>query len=377
MRAGALPSAPAVGPVIRIRTLLLFTGLVLAVWWSLPRIRAAFQLYSAATAFADYGLCMVGPTGPALLRDNPREFWRLARRKLVASPPDERPFKKCAKPARSVTDSATSRDAHQSLAIAFAEWGAEGDGQAPVYALSDLGIGTHRLAELAERAWPFVRDGYMALVKPSSYAAEAPHPFEPPRPVFGRGAVPHRSLSRCTGPEGDGEFSLDVSSDRRWKVVRSSSASGVTSDVRFAPVEARVFSVSCDSEKVVIGMGREGSREVDLVTCTRGGGCERTPLPLLAPEGPRARFPLDIARIQGTTVLAMTMKGIVRVVSSRNDGASWTPLTVAFDPAEGRSDVERTVRLVVNGRRLLVVGDGGASYWALASDDAGASWHTP
>jgi hypothetical protein len=64
-------------------------------------------------------------------------------------------------------------------------------------------------------------------------------------------------------------------------------------------------------------------------------------------------------------------------VSTRNDGASWTPLTLAFDPAEGRGGVETTARLVLAGRRVLLVGDGGASYWALASDDAGASWHTP
>jgi hypothetical protein len=320
---------------------------------------------------------MVGPTGPALLRDNPREFWRLSRRRLVSSPPDEHPFKKCAKAARSVTDAAASKDAHQAMAIAFVEWGAETDGRAPTYHLSDLGIGSQRLAELAERAWPFVREGYMALVHPSSYAAEAPHPLEPPRPAVGRGAVPHRSLSRCATPDGSTEFLLDVSSDRRWKVVRSAPTSIGSSDARFASTEARVFSVSCDSDKVVIGTGREGSRDVALVTCTRGGGCQKTPLPELIPDGPRARFPLDVARVDGTTVLAMTMNGIVRVVSSRNDGASWTPVTLAFDPAEGRGGGETTARFVLSGHRLLLVGDGGASYWALASDDAGASWHTP
>jgi hypothetical protein len=178
-------------------------------------------------------------------------------------------------------------------------------------------------------------------------------------------------------PDGSAEFLLDVSSDRRWKVVRSSSVSGTSSDARFAPIDARVFAVSCDSDKVVIGTGREGSREVDLVSCARGGGCQRMPLPELTPEGPRARFPLDVARVDGTTVLAMTMKGIVRVVSTRNDGASWTPPTLAFDPAEGRGVAEATARLVLNGRRVLLVGDGGASYWALASEDAGASWRTP
>src|SRR5262245_19985406 len=186
MRAGALPAASTNAPTVRIRTVLLLGVLAFAVWWSLPRVRAAFQLYSAATAFADYALCMVGPTGPELLRDNPHEFWRLARRKLVSSLPEDRPFEASEKSAKSVSDSMKSHDAHQAPAMAFVEWGAESDGTSAVFGLPDLGVGTHRLAELSESAWPFARDGYMALIRPSSYAAEAPHPLEPPRPVVGR-----------------------------------------------------------------------------------------------------------------------------------------------------------------------------------------------
>lgn len=376
MRAGALPATSTPTPVIRIRVVLLLGVLVFTVWWSLPRVRAAFQLYSAATAFADYALCMVGPTGPALLRDNPREFRRLARRKLVSSPPEDRPFKKCEKSARSVSDSVKSRDAHESPAMAFVEWGAETDEKSPGFTLADLGVGTRRLADLSESAWPFVRDGYTALIQPSSYAAEASHPLEPPRPVVGRGAVPHRSLSRCLSPQGDTEFSLDLSTDRRFKIIRSSSG-GASSEVRLASLEARIFSLACDSERAVIGMGREGSRDVELVSCVSGGACERLPLPKFRPNGPSVKFPLDVARVEGTTVIAVTMRGIVRVASTRDEGASWTPLTVAFDPAEGKGNPDATARFVAVGRRLLLVGEGSAAYWALASDDAGASWHTP
>jgi hypothetical protein len=377
MRAGALPATSTIAPVIRIRAVLLLGALAFAVWWSLPRARAAFQLYSAATAFADYALCMVGPTGPGLLRGNPHEFWRLARRKLVSSPPDEHPFKKCEKSARSITDSVKSRDAHQSPAMAFAEWGTEMDGKRPVFTLPDLGVGTRRLAELSESAWPFVRDGYTALIQPSSYAAEAPHPLEPPRPAIGRGAVPHRSLSRCQSPEGETEFALEFSSDRRWKVVRSSSGGGASTEVRFAPVEARIFSLTCDALRAVVGIGREGSRDAELVSCVRGGACERMPLPKLTADGPSVKFPLDVARVEGTTVLATTMRGIVRVASTRDEGVSWTPITVAFDPAEGRGSADTTARFVTVGRRLLLVGEASGGYWALASDDAGASWHMP
>src|SRR5262245_61778297 len=113
MRAAALPTAPAVAPavapVVRIRTVLVVLALFLGVSWTLPRMRAALTLYTAATAFADYALCMVGPTGPSLLRDNPGEFWRLARRKLVSAPPEDHPFKKCEKTALVVADSPTAR----------------------------------------------------------------------------------------------------------------------------------------------------------------------------------------------------------------------------------------------------------------------------
>ena len=103
-------------------------------------------------------------------------------------------------------------------------------------------------------------------------------------------------------------------------------------------------------------------------------------LPRISPEGEFARFPLDVARVDGTTVVATTMRGIVRVASTRDDGATWTPFTVAFDPAERGGGSETAAHLVTSGRRLLMFGATSAassSYWALSSDDAGASWHAP
>lgn len=379
MRTDALPASPTVGPSIRIRHVLLVLILALGGSWALPRGRAAFQLYAAATAFADYGLCMVGPTGPSLIRDNPTEFWRLARRRLVSALADDHPFAKCEKAAALISDSPVLRQAHQASAAAFVEWGAD---DSTSLKLSDLGIGTRRLAELSERAWPFVRGGYTALVKPSSYAPEAAHPLEPPRPAMGRGVVPHRSVARCVVPEGDGEFVLDLSADRRSKVVRSVARGSTSADVRIAPAEARIFSMSCDAAKVVVGIGREGARDVELVACSFDGKCERMALPRLLADGSPAKFPLDVARIDGVTVVAMTMRGIVRVASSRDDGVSWTPPTVAFDAGERSGwsgETGAPARLVTSGRRLVLLGGGdrAASYWALASDDAGASWHSP
>jgi len=376
MRAAALPTAPTVAPLIRIRTVLLALALFFGVSWTLPRMRAALTLYTAATAFAHYALCMVGPTGPSLLRDNPSEFWRLARRKLVSAPPEDHPFKKCEKAALVVSDSPAAQKVHQAAAMTFSEWGADRDG-APTFTLADLGIGTRHLAELSDKAWPFVRDGYTGLVKPSSYAAEASHPVEPPRPIVVRGVAPVRSLSLCTSASGVAEFSLDLSSDRRFKVARSTAGGGSPVEVRFAPAAVRIFALACDETKAVIGVGREGSRDVELLVCALGGGCDRMPLPRLSSDGAVPRFPLDVARVEGTTVIATTMRGIVRVASTRDDGVSWTPLTVVFDPGEhGAGD--GAARLVTTARRVFVHGSASrGSYWVLASDDAGASWRAP
>src|SRR5579885_1631320 len=100
MRATEVAVLPeAAPPVIRLRYFVLLGLLWLCYSAIAPRIKAAWQLHSAATAFADYALCMVGPTGPSLLRDNPLEFRRLARRRLVAAGADDRPFSRCAKGA--------------------------------------------------------------------------------------------------------------------------------------------------------------------------------------------------------------------------------------------------------------------------------------
>ena len=52
---------------------------------------------------------------------------------------------------------------------------------------------------------------------------------------------------------------------------------------------------------------------------------------------------LDIARVRGTTVLAITTKDVVRVTSSRDEGRTWTPFYVAFDGVESGSVEASTV----------------------------------
>ena len=92
---------------------------------------------------------------------------------------------------------------------------------------------------------------------------------------------------------------------------------------------------------------------------------------------------MDLARVRGTTIVALTMGGVVRVASSRDDGRTWTPFSVAFDEAEHRelrTDVPIAGRLLVLGERVFLYGGGNKpqhTYPVLVSDDLGASFRAP
>lgn len=344
---------------------------------------SAFRLHAAATTFADYALCMVGPTGPSLLRDNPAEFRKLVRRRLIAAGADDQPFARCAKGARDVTESLAVERAHLATAATFVEYGADAPPGEQVLSLESLAVTTRRLADLSDAAWPFVRGGYTSLVKASAYAREAAHPAEFPRPGKARGVVAASPLTRCAPPGGNGAtYTLSLSADRRTKIVRSTTPEGVETDAPFAPASARVFSVSCDARAAVIAAGREGTRDVALYSCAYLGECREILLPRLG-KNVVPKYPLDVARVDGVLVVAVPMHGITRVASSRDEGRSWTPFIVAYDPEahpEQRFDVKAVDRLRVAGRRLLLVGTGTraeATFPTLASDDAGASWRAP
>jgi hypothetical protein len=97
--------------------------------------------------------------------------------------------------------------------------------------------------------------------------------------------------------------------------------------------------------------------------------------------GVPVRYPLDVARTRGVTVVAAEMHGIVRVTSSRDDGQTWTPWIVAFD-AEEQSGLGSTLanRLLTVGHRIFLYGGAekpARTYPLLASDDFGASWFAP
>jgi hypothetical protein len=383
MRAGAVGAVSVPSFPVRLRYVALVVGLLVLAAQAAPRMASAFRLHAAATTFADYALCMVGPTGPSLLRDNPAEFRKLLRRRLIASAADDQPFARCAKGAGEVTQSLALERAHLATAASFVEYGADIPPGEEVVSLESLAVTTRRLGDLSEAAWPFVRGGYTSLVKASAYAKEAAHPADFPRPGKARGAVPAQSVTRCVPPGGSGiTFTLSLSPDRRTKMVRSTTPEGVETEAPFAPAEMRVFSVSCDSRAAVVAAGREGTRDVSLFSCAYLGECKQIAMPRLG-KSTVPKYPLDVARIDGVIVVAAPMHGITRVASSRDEGRSWTPFTVAYDPEshpEQRFDVKSVDRLRVSGRRLLLVGSGTraeTTFPTLASDDSGASWRAP
>src|SRR5690349_4378712 len=104
-----LPASP-----FRLRHLLLVAFVGLGGAWLYPRAEAAWKLNGMAVALADYGSCMAGPTGAALLRARQvDEFQKLVRRRLVTAPAGETPFARCADLALKLTGSTQAEAAHR------------------------------------------------------------------------------------------------------------------------------------------------------------------------------------------------------------------------------------------------------------------------
>jgi hypothetical protein len=419
------PPAVVQRPPLRLRVLL---GLVLvasAGMWLFPRAEAAWKLHALAVVYADYAACMGGPTGPSLLRANTEEFHKLVRRRLVSSSAAERPFVRCAKAAREITGSVEIERLHQALAWQFEEYGlARGPG------LSQIQLSTAPLGELARRAWPFAREGYTRLLKPSLGAVEAPHPVAPPRAALGRGlpswrtqyraarrvrdewwvamghgahlsvlrssdgvqfrSAPARSSAvetfaeRCPAGEGGRSFRLARSADGNMLAVNSLEPGGTTLSAELAPASYAVTASACDDRAFVVLLESERvGVGPALRLCAFRGRCVAMPMPRLQGVELPAGIPMDVARVRGTTILAFTFGSVVRVSSSRDDGRTWTPLAVAFDEAEQpdlRAVVRVPGRLLALGERVFLYGGGtrpDETYPVLASDDHGASFRTP
>ncbi len=418
------PAAPAAAyprPPIRIRTFLIL-GLVAWCLCSLvPRALSGYRVHTLATAVADYAVCMAGPTGPALFRDNPAEFSRLLHRRIVAAGSKERPFEKCAKQALAITGSTEIAHKHELSAQSFTDYGLAG-----IETPSGLAVTSEPLISAARAAWPFVR-GYIALVKPSLGAFEAIHPVGLPRPGVGRG-IPawrgvyrsvkrtpdalwlsfgngaHLSLHKSTDNgltwrpaslpstsdfaerclTGDGRaYEVSPSADHDVLEVHAVEQDGTAHAMQLAPESSTVLALACDERALIVLLRAQGSKLSELYACPFAARCTLLPGP--RPDALPGLFDqtLDIARVHGTTVLAVTSHDVVRVSSSRDEGRTWTPFYVAYDAAEHpevRADVRTPSHLLAIENRVFLYGGGNRaaqSYSVLVSDDHGASFRTP
>lgn len=414
------PRLPTVAPLrersFRLRHLLLLLCMATVASWLYPRVRAAFELHSLGTAAGDYGACMVGPTGPAALRDNPTAFAGLVRRRLVASGAESFPFAECATLAGRLSGSHEVARAHGGRADEYLEYG--GRAGVATRSLSQLSFALVKLKQLASAAWPLERRGYSHLIQPSSHAKEAPHPVAPNPPApgtglpgwraayvsgwkrehtrfvaFGHAAVASvfesrdggfnwypasadapgvaQHLGRCTGADSPRSFSFELAESEI--LVQSMNGEHAVSVTR-VPAVRDVVATSCDDDSMLLAA--QGANGKELFLCLHAGRCGRLPHDKTWLEGA-----FDVARVAGAVVIATARSGIVRVRSTRDQGKTWTPDTVAFDWAAQPigTDVKVPSRLLSLGNELWLFGAGerGQSYPVLYSLDMGASWYAP
>lgn len=411
-------SRPAKAPPFKLRFVLLVLLGTLSAWSLYPRMQAAFRLHDAAVATADYGLCMVGPTGPNLIRDRKSDFDRLVRRRLIASAPGDRPFHRCDKLARRVTDSVDVERVHNLTAAEFRDYSGRG------VSLAELGVSAAPLSQLCADAWPFARGGYTQLMKPSLGAVEAAHVPAPPRPVLGRGlparsgiyrnvwrdgnayglalgagsdtallSTPDRGLTfrplasradlieqhaeRCASSDGRRVYRLTPREDGAFEQVLFSLEGAAPMTTDLMPQTERVLGTACDERSLAV-LSFDQKRN-HLRICAFATRCSEVTLPELVAVGSAA----DVAKVKGIIVVSTAQDGVMRVMSSRDEGRTFTPAVVAFDAAEyPELGLARRVpqRLLGLGERLLLVGSptrGNDSYPLLVSDDQGVSFRAP
>ncbi len=418
-----LPQQVKVGE-FRLRHLLLLALMAGVIGWSWPRGLASWRLHNRAVSYANYALCMVGPTGPVLLREQPNQFAELVRRRVVSAAPARAPLRSCETLAQEIEVSHAAQKLHGLLASEFKEY-QNGPESAPRPSLADLDLSLERLEALANSAWPFVRGGGLHLMVASSHAKEASHSPAPPKAGRGRGLPARRQLYRSTVAYGDtvvlslgsgangrtflsknggmdwvpggaglaGEirgrcmaddegraFTLSRTNDGR-RIVLSQGPKAAPQIAVLSKVTQEIAGISCDGSALVAALvlppDETGHRPVRLRLCPFRLPCKD----LTPPEtgGEQLYYPVDVARIGGDTVLSRSFGGITRVSSSRDDGRSWLPWIVAFDHDSAASSFSPPFRLLVSGDDLMLYGGSnlGEPYALLTSRDHGASFRTP
>jgi hypothetical protein len=410
---------------IRLRHLLGLGVLVVALQALVPRALAYWRLHGAATEFANYALCMVGPTGPVLLRDRPADFRRLVRRRLVASPPEARPFASCVPALDAFVDELARRRFHQAKAQEFGEFATVQGGLRSPLSIEDLRVTTAPLDELVQAAWPFAGTNYAELVKPARNARAAPHPVELAAPAAGYG-LPSVSVGYAAVSATDGGHLLVSGRDANlsayrsrdggvtWSAVDAASATvransgrcsvpGTASAFRLslvgeqlrveswldgepetsfplASADSRLLGFACDGTAALALIREDESTRPAYRLCPHLERCRDVAVPPELRGEPSSGAILSLARVKGVAVISIANRGIVRVVSSRDDGESWTPSVVAYDAKEhvGLPHARATpAQLLGLGDRVLLYAGADsptARYPVLVSDDFGASW---
>jgi hypothetical protein len=412
---------PSTGPALpfRLRWLFVLIGAGLAVRSLGLGAVAYWRLHAAATQFGNYAACMAGPTGPELLRDRPSEFWLLVRRRIVAASPDARPFAACI-PALRAFAGAERRGAHEAKAGDFREHASLRVEAKPALELADLEVTSAPLGELSKAAWPFTPKDLDALIRPERTAKVAAHPIQPAKPAQGRGlpaaelgysalgaaganyllvagqganASAHRSNDGglswvetdvgepaaaaleglCSSGDGKARFRLRHSG-RELRI--ESWIDGVSeSSFPLATANSRVLGFGCDGGAAVAITWDEADGRPAYRICPERSLCRNLAVPPPLRTLPAEGVALSIARIKGVAVIAIARGGVVRVISSRDDGATWTPPVVAFDRAE-HGGTTPTHLLSLGSKLVLYAGSSNAreGYPSLWSSDFGTSW---
>lgn len=419
-------SVPSTGPVLPIR--LRYVALLIAAGLSMRSLGARglafWQLHGAASDFANYAACMAGPTGPELLGPRPEDFSRLVRRRLVAARPDSKPFAPCLPALDAYTRGARDarRAAHDAKAGDYVEYGAlPGEGRAST-SLASLTVDDSRLRELRDAAWPFAPAELGPLLRPERSAKVAPHPAEPPRPARGVGLPPFElgySASRQAGrselllagqganasvyrsddggatwasvdveepalaaasglcSSGDGRVGFRLRHTGTQLHVESWLAAARETSFPLADADARLTSFACDATAAVAVLQAE-ERKTSFRLCPHRTPCKVLPVPAPLRAATSEIAAVSIARVKGVSIIATTRAGVVRVISSRDDGETWTPSVVAHDRAEQQSAAGASpAHLLGLGSRVMLYAGAqrpSQAYPALFSSDFGASW---
>lgn len=401
------------GSNLRLRYwLLLALALVGAAKWGGAYVERAWEARSLNEALSDYAECMVGPGGDELLRSEPSKFWLSVRRRLVVADGLERPFAMCSQLAKRMGSSPDAVLAYTASAADFQNW----SGNAAGLSLDTL---RHSVPELRDSggAWPFSRSvGRVVRSKPVAVVQKPP---SEPGEIRGLAATGwfYRALrisdrgmylvvsnsqevrafrSRdhglswvSTSPwqtflsgtahrcmSGDSEVSFSIAAEnaqstavrvhRQEEIVHQSALPEGTGSIR---------AMACDAHAAVLLTS--SSQKWDMWLCGEAQPCRRMPDPRVV-QGMQIDG-VDIARYRDATIVAITQGGLVRVFSTRDDGLSFMPLTVAMDWVDSAQKLKPalgTGTLVALDDRILLVRESAteASAVAVSSKDLGASW---